>query len=895
MATVQPLRGTSEKIFSISANFSRGIDRKTADDVSSDQSFTELTNFYNAAEGYLSKRPGAYNSNISAFIGKLATEDYDTDKFVINTNRFSESASTIRTRLLDLYNTVFLCTKKIGEANDGVQYTFQADKIVGFQLLKNDFFLDAMQDYEGILNGEIAEEDQARIISFSCILAVGGFYTSIESNVESSRKPGLYVCRLAIKMTYDATNERFNADIELDSVDSTMNPYKDLSNNYHCRWTYQPEGYIEGMEDYKPGTTVDISNYNGYSYIATGTNYIMKIDQNPDAKEAYAGHPGESNIIIQLGGYEGENNLYKPTAIELNQIGFNILFKSPLTEYETGGTASSASKTKGVFYSVNVTKDGVPFQQPIATVPYNAAFNLHIIYTGNTAPSEIKYRPNTGEYDTTKNPYKNFPGAWVTGSNNTIWACTGIDSDQNFELYIKTGVDEFITYFSTTSAQKEETGYINEISKLVFSSTRSKIINNQLVLYGGHGYIFFSEYDMFNYFPNYYYIYAATEAGEESVTGIVYFRQYYAIFTNKRIKRMTGSFGASNFGVYPLSDFVGCPDGRTIRSVGNNLLFLGNDGIYKLKQGYLGEGTENVEKIDDIIEGDLSLNNVVQAFVMNNNYVAVKNDGKTWVVYNTSTESFYEYNLESETGIVYDGREVDADMMQKTLPFYTIFQPGLYDAHGDFLLVPMYNYDYTSDYEEFTRAGMDILLFRFSDLDFLEEDEKHVDAEGFVSSLETHFMNMGYPMHTKKFKELFIKLISKSGHAIPLYITITVDDIVVINPQDYIVYYNEENDTYYYIEKIESNAVIDTAKALGEFRLGYDVLGNKTVQQIRFKIRQKGRAIKVRISDGYNDYTNLLTEEIEPVKGIPVRKRNSYDFSISSMGIIYKLKKVKEG
>ena len=430
---------------------------------------------------------------------------------------------------------------------------------------------------------------------------------------------------------------------------------------------------------------------------------------------------------------------------------------------------------------------------------------------------------------------------------------------------------------------------------MVFTSTRSKIINNQLVLYGGHGYIFFSEYDMFNYFPNYYYIYAATEAGEESVTGIVYFRQYYAIFTNKRIKRMTGSFGASDFGVYPLSDFVGCPDGRTIRSVGNNLLFLGNDGIYKLKQGYLGEGTENVEKIDDIIEGDLSLNNVVQAFVMNNNYVAVKNDGKTWVVYNTTTEAFYEYNLESETGIVYDGREVDADMMQKTLPFYTIFQPGLYDAHGDFLLVPMYNYDYTSDYEEFTRAGMDILLFRFSDLDFLEEDEKHVDAEGFVSSLETHFMNMGYPMHTKKFKELFIKLISKSGHAIPLYITITVDDIVVINPQDYIVYYNEENDTYYYIEKIEANAVIDTAKALGEFRLGYDVLGNKTVQQIRFKIRQKGRAIKVRISDGYNDYTNLLTEEIEPIKGIPVRKRNHYDFSISSMGIIYKLKKVKEG
>ena len=56
MATVQPLRGNSKKIFSISANFNKGIDKRTADDVSSDQSFAELINFYNANEGYLSKK-----------------------------------------------------------------------------------------------------------------------------------------------------------------------------------------------------------------------------------------------------------------------------------------------------------------------------------------------------------------------------------------------------------------------------------------------------------------------------------------------------------------------------------------------------------------------------------------------------------------------------------------------------------------------------------------------------------------------------------------------------------------------------------------------------------------------------------------------------------------------
>lgn len=891
MATVQPLRGNSNKIFSISANFNQGIDKRTADDVSSDQSFTELVNFYSASEGYLSKRPGVYNSHISDFIKKLATDDYDPTKYILGTNKFGETPEVLKSRIVDLYNTIFTETKKVGNEVDDVKFTFQADKIVGFQLLKNSFFLEAMQDYETILDGDMSEEVRSKTIEFACIMLVGGFYTTIQNDTESSRKPGLYVCRLETRIMYNEAGH-YDVDLEIDTVDPTMNPFKDLNNIYHSRWDYKPEGYSEGMEDSTPANTLDISNYNGYSYVATGTNYLLKIDQNPERKVNDVNHDGESNIITKIGGYENEN-IYKPTAIELNQIGFNIMHSDPLTYYDNTG---SVAKVKGVFYSISQERNGVSYQQPVSKIPYNKPFYVHIIYTGaNTNLQKPKYRPNNGEVDTDKNPYKDLPGDWLDASKN-IFSCTGIDSDQSFELFIKDGDDEFRNYFDTTSVQEDNnTGSIKEISELVFSSTHSKVINNQLVLYGGHGYIFFSEYDMFNYFPNYYYLYVASEAGEEAVTGIVYFRQYYAIFTNKRIKRMTGSFGADNFGVYPLSDFIGCPNGRTIRSIGNNLLFLGSDGIYKLKQGYLGEGTENVEKVDDIINGDLSLNNVVQAFVMNNNYVAIKNDGKTWMVYNVSTDAFYEYNLESKDGMVYDGRELDIEVTSKTLPFFTIFQTGLYDEHGDFLIVPMYKYTYNDDYSSFNRVGLDIMIFRFSDLDFLKEGEQHKDGYGFTSLLETHYMNMGYPMHTKKFKELFIKTINESGVAIPLYVTIKVDDTTVIDPSGYTIYYNEENDTYYYVEKIESNSKIDVSKVLGEFTLGYDSLGEKTIQQLRFKIRKKGRAIKIRISDGFNDYTNLLTEELGPVKGIPVRNRNDYDFSISSMGIVYKLKKVKEG
>lgn len=893
MGTVQPLRGNSNKIFSISANFNRGIDKFTADDVSSDQSFKDLTNFYNASDGYLSKRPGVYNSHISDFIKKLATGDYDKTKYIIGTNRFKETPEVLGARLKDLYDTLFAGVKKVGEEKDGVKFTFTSDKVVGFQLLKNVFFLEAMQNYETILSGDFSEDVRSRDIEFACIIVMGGFYTTIKDGVESPQKPGLYISRLSTKLVYN-TEGHYDVTLEIDSVDSTMNPFKDENNNYRCRWDYVPDDYVEGDQSVNPANTIDISNYNGFSYIATGSNYLVKIDQIPNGKIADGVHKDESNIIAQIGGYEQEN-LYKPTAVELNQIGFNILAKDPLSFIENTG---SNKKVKGTFFSVNKTKDGSTFKQPVTKVPYNKDFYLHVIYTSpdSSAPNSIQYRPNNGETDVTKNPYKDLPGAW-TDTKKTIWKCTGIDSDQQFELFIKFGDDEFRAFFDTTSVavDEDDTGDINEITKLIFSSKHSKIINNQLVLYGGHGYMFFSEYDVFNFFPNYYFLYIASEAGEEAVTGVTYFRQYYAIFTNKRIKRMQGSFGADDFGVYPLSDFMGCPNGRTIRPVNNNLLFLGSDGIYKLKQGYLGEGTENIEKIDNVINGELTLNNVSQAFTMNNNYIVVKDDGKTWIVYNTTTEAFYKYELESKNGSVYKGKDLDTDLTARTLPFYTAFQTGLYDEHGDFLIVPMYNYTYNDDYTTFARSGMDIMLFRFNDLLFLDSENRHCDGNAFISSFETHFMNMGYPMHTKKFKEIFIKTINESGHAIPLYVTIIVDDITVVQPSDYVIYYNEENDTYYYIEKIENNALIDVSKALGEFVLGYDTLGNKTIQQVRFKVRKKGRAIKVILSDGYNDYTNLLTEEIEPVKGIPIRKRNAYNFSISSMGIVYKLKKVKEG
>lgn len=878
MSTRQPLKGTSEKLYDVILNFNKGVDKKTGDDVALDSSFKNLKNFYNAKEGYLSKRPGVYNSRITEFLDKIIKGDFDKTKFSLVTNKFGETPDTLRVKLNDFYNTVVN-----GALKDGEHFSFQLNKIIGCLILRNSFFLDAMLVYEDLLDGKYIESIGSTVIEFGGVIVGGGTATN---KATSQTEHGWSITRMSVRFVY--TGNKYDVYLELDSVDASMNAFQNEDGEYKCRWCYKPEDYVDNEGVVRHTLPIDISNYNGYSYITSGVNYLVKINQNPEVRTIDSKHEGETDIIQQIGGYE-EENLYKPTAIELNQIGFNILAHDPVKFIDRAG---SVSKTKGVFFTVKRTSNGQTYNQPITKVPYNATFYLHVLYSGDTAPTEIKYRADNGEVDIEKNQYKDFPGNWED-DEKTVWKCESLDSDQRFELYIKLGDDEFRTYVDTASSNEETTGAINEISKLVFSSTHSKIINNQLVLYGSHGYLFFSEYDDFTYFPNYFYVYIASEAGEEAVTNISYFRKYYAVFTNKRIKRMSGTFGAEDFGIYPLNDYVGCPNGRTVKSVGNNLMFLGNDGIYKLKQGYLGEGTENIEKIDEALGGELNLNNVVQAFTMNNNYVVVKNDGASWFVYNTLTEVFYEYELESKVGRVYEENKLDEMFAMKTLPFYSVFQSMLYDENGDFVVVPMYNYEFTNGYTESTLRNLDFMIFRFSSLDFVEESKRHTDGYPFTSMLETHLINMGYPTHTKKFKDVYIKVFNYTGRAIPLYVTIKVDDTTVIDPSDYIVYYDEPTDTYYYLEKIESNKTIDIAKALGEFKLGYEKPGEKTVQQMRFRVRTKGKAIKIILRDGYDDYTTSTATDNK--RGIPTRKRNEHDFSIASIGVVYKLKKVKEG
>ena len=663
---------------------------------------------------------------------------------------------------------------------------------------------------------------------------------------------------------------KFKFELDTDFSISVYINSRTLGDDYLLADTVAPVYAVTNSENrfiYKVNYTDDVLNdmflskYMSSLYITTGFSTLLEIDLDEVEATDFIQYIGAFNNMTKDNDTIDiiPTNVYFPVPYEINNPGFNLLAENPVEAIESAGNVDSI---KGVFYTID-GKQGNNIQLA-KDVPCNIPFYIHIIHTGDTLPAEPKYRPNNGELDEEKNPYKVLPGSWEshTSGEMPIYKCNGIDNIESYEMKITKGEDDYITYFTPTPYIEKDNASLTEVRSLLLNCQRSKVINNQLVLFGNGGYIFFSDFENFRYFPNYYYIYVSTDINEY-VVDIVYFRQFYAIFTNKRILRMSGDFGADNFELGPLNDFMGCVNHSTIRQVYNSLYFIGYNGIYALNQGYLGSGTENLKRIDTQLTNTFNFDNVTYCYVMGNIYIIIMKDGKTWYTYDVDNDMFLRYNY-----------SLGDDSILSNVSFIETLEENQI-------------YAILATNKEANSYTDDLLLYNFplaKDANYNYEDSN----QGYISAFETPYINLGTPTNTKKFKNLFIKMYNETDSLIPLYITVYVDDILAITPEDYVIELDEETNTYFYYFKADNNAeLLKAHNLLGELTLGKDTLGDNIIQQLKLKINAKGRAIKIILADGY-DYPNKDNSAI-------INYRNNKKFSISTIGIVYKLKKVKEG
>ena len=828
MATRQSLKGSNAKIYEIVNVFNKGYNTSVADDVLAENVFRDITNFLPSTEGNITKRPGINRSKMyELFKGLL---DYNDNRFVLNVNgNTNEPNVSNLDDIKYLFQNLFKMkpynysrSETIGNSRI-TNSSFTPENLSNFTILEDNHILDFIQEFDELLNYSKSDYLYANRAYLDFIAIFYGPYkeTYVDGGVKTLLDThAIRIVKVRINLSKDGEKHVMNISYEL------RQPYR---NSKDTRLSFRYEG------DY----IIDFAIYANKYYFMNSYDALVQISRDIDVNYS-------DDSVLEL--YKDNPKIYKPTAIEVSNIGFNILSSKPLEHISVQGEAVSI---KGVFYTYN--------DEPTQVIPYNKEFKIHVISSGTGTMAKPQYRYDNGEMDVEKNPYKELNGEFNT--EGTIFTCKGLDEIGNIELKLKKGDVEFFTYAKMGSVEINTLGKIADISDLILSSRYCKTINNQLVLYGNHGYLFFSEFDNFNYFPNYNNIYVAETENEYAVS-INYFRQYYAIFTNKRIKRMTGAFGSENFGIYPLNDFIGCINPKTIRQIQNYLYFLSYNGIYVLKQGYLGEGTENVEQIDLPIYNSYDPDIMVKGYTLQNYYALYsKNEA---ILYNFTNQAFYKL----KTADV-DAQETGSLNVNETR--YSI--PFQYNKIQSKLLYGVRIKD------------KDDIIFDFCSQDFTEEETERTDnGLTFVSSIETPYMSLGSPTNTKKFKEIYLKLYNSYGKNIPLYVTIKVDDKIVVSPKNYVIEYNEKTSTYSYVEKVESNQTLKGYNVLGTMELGEDPLGERTLQVLKMRVGDKGRSIKVILSDGISQGEDGYSPH-----------QNMYRFDLSTFGIVYKLKKVKEG
>ena len=838
MAVKQSLRGNYEKIYEVVNSFNRGYNTSVADDILNESYFRDLNNFLPSEEGNITKRPGINKIGLYKFFEELDTNLQAHDVALVvsgSTNDTSVNDSTLRNinylfrNLFQMSSIVRNRNEEIDDVSYNVSVNFVPEKLANFTIFDDNNILDEIPHFYNLLDNDDAYK-KAVSLDFN-IIFIGSYketYTKDGEVIDLLDTRATRIIKVHIAFSYD--EDSGNAITIYYEIRQPSRTNKDE------RLAYRYEG----------DDIIELAIYADKYYYMNSYDAIVKIE-----REVHSDTTPIADSIEEV--YADSSSIYKPTAIEVKNIGFNILSSKPMEFIDSQGSANSI---RGIFYTYN--------DQPTQIVPYNKEFKIHILSSGTGENQVPEYRPNNGEIDEEKNPYTKLQGSY--NSDKSIFTCTGLNESDSIELRITKGTgdtaDKFLAYFTMGSVVQSDIGKIEDIVQLILSSRYCKVINSQLVLFGNHGYMFFSDFDNFDYFPNYYYIYVA-ETENEEVVSVNYFRQYYAIFTNKRIKRMSGAFGSDDFGVYPLNDYIGCINPRSIKQVQNYLYFLSYNGLYILKQGYVGEGTENVEQIDLPIYRSYITENMLKGITFQNYYALFSE--KEAIYYNYTNDAYYKFK---NAGILATN-SLARDTVYPTE--YTI--PFQYNKLQSILF-----YGIKEKIDAITNH-FDICVQNFA------SDELEINDNGvsFVASFETCYMSFNAPTNIKKFKEIYLKFYNKHGKFIPLYVTIKVDDKVVISPKDYVVSYDEETQTYYYNEVVESNKELKGFRPLGTMILGEDIMGERTSMVLKMKVRAKGRAIKIIVSDGIEEGNEGYTTV-----------QNNYRFDLSTIGVVYKLKKVKE-
>lgn len=325
---------------------------------------------------------------------------------------------------------------------------------------------------------------------------------------------------------------------------------------------------IQGLEEgFQKDRMVEAVQFGDRLFIATGTKLVEY-----DGFEAKVVEP------------------YKPLPLEALYVGTNALSDNP-DQYLQDGEASFL-RIEGIVPSLRI---GIVDQSVTFTTYISAPQGAIVEY-------QYEYKKaNADQYRLGREWSINKEWTW-TPKDTGDWQIRVLARIQGST---DTPEESILPVYKVSSFDENETYDISAIQ----SCNRILLHHNRLILYGSEknqNLIYISHLNNPRYFPTTNTL-AFESNDNEPLVKIVQYRDFLVAFLPTQIQALygTGPVGDNPYQRVVLHTGVGCIAPETPKVLGNDVVFLSKDGVYKLKSFGLSESKMNVEKIDTQIENQI--------------------------------------------------------------------------------------------------------------------------------------------------------------------------------------------------------------------------------------------------------------------------------------------------